>query len=419
MKKTFVAVCCLPVLVFLGCVGSDPPTPADREGRDADGRTALEEPASSQTSGDADPPADQRGAAAGAAGKYSPEQMARAKQLAAELGVLLEEDGDGNVIRIDTAANRSWANDDELEQMLVLPQRKSLTVEGPDISDQLAPRIAEFEQLEFFASRNTLIGDQGIAQLAKLPSLKIIDLRVSPMVTDAAMETLATMPSLRAVRVSDVNISDQGIESLMALPQLTELDIRNCRAVTKQGIQRLAEKGSLRNLKLGGPKIGDDVLEVVATMENLTSLSLENCSITDAGVAKLDELPLEHLTLYQTPNVTDEGLAVLASLNSLRTLTLRDVGARGTALAELPSPEKLVELNLALSRITDAEVVHLVGLTSLETLILSETALTDAAIDTLSKMGSLKRLVLNQTRVTEAGAERVRDALPECRVEVN
>ena len=41
----------------------------------------------------------------------SPEEKAAAKQLAVDLGVVLKEDHAGNVILIDTAAKRSWAND--------------------------------------------------------------------------------------------------------------------------------------------------------------------------------------------------------------------------------------------------------------------------------------------------------------------
>jgi len=113
----------------------------------------------------------------------------------------------------------------------------SLTVEGPSITDALAPKIAECRELTSLALRNTLIGDEGISQLAGLKSLKIIDLRVSPMVTDATLTCLAKMGDLRAVRVLGCNITDEGVASLTALPRLSELDVRNCRGITKAGIE--------------------------------------------------------------------------------------------------------------------------------------------------------------------------------------
>ena len=349
----------------------------------------------------------------------SPEQLAAAKQLAEDLGVVLQQDNLGNVIGLDTAARRSWVDDVQMQEMLVFPELQSLTVEGPSISHLLAPQIARATKLKSLAMRNTLITNEGIAELKHLKSLKIIDLRVSPLLDDAAMISLAEMPQLRAVRLNAVNVTDKGVATLLKLPQLTELDVRNCRGVTQNGIEQLIEKKTLRTLKIGGSTINDQVLEIVARMPNLTSLSLDNCDITDAGVAVLGNLPLVDLTLYQCANISDQGLHILASMSQLQRLTLRDVAANGTALAELPHPEKLVALNMAQSGITDAEVTLLDTMSGLEELTLSETALTDAAVDTLTRLTSLKKLIMTQTGVTPAGFQRLAQAIPKCSIRSN
>ena len=348
--------------------------------------------------------------------KYSDEQIAAAKRLATELGVVVKEDSDGNVFLIDTAAERSWVDDYQMQEILVFGGLTSLTVEGPSITDALALRIAEQTSLVSLALRNTLLGDRGIAQFTALKSLKVIDLRVSPMVTDAAMKTLATMPQLKAVRLSGCNVTDAGIAALLDLPQLTELDVRNCRGVTAAGIEQLSANKSLRILKIGGPKINDKILETVARLGNLTGLSLDNCDITDAGVAHLAELPLVDLTLYQCAGVTDEGLKVLAGYTELKRLTLRDVPAKGSALAKLPHPEKLLSLNMAQSAVSDAEIALLAKMTSLESLNLSETGLTDTAVDGLSKLSSVKQIMLTQTGISPEGMSRLRKALPKCSI---
>lgn len=349
--------------------------------------------------------------------QYSQQQVAAARQMAADLGVVLQQDASGDVVGIDTAAKRSWVDDYQMKEMLVFPGLQSLTVEGPSITDELAPRIAECRGLTFLAMRNTLISDTGLRQLAGLQSLKVIDLRVSPLVTDAAMEILAGLPELRAVRLIGVNLTDAGVASLLKLPLLSELDVRNCRGVTAQGIEQLRGKKTLRILKLGGPQIEDPVLEIVATLSGLRGLSLDNCSVTDAGVGNLGKLPLTDLTLYQSARVTDQGLAMLASLDGLESLTLRDIAADGSALAGLPKPEKLKSLNMAQSKLSDAQVPQLARLTNLQTLNLSETAVTDAAVESLAQLKSLRRLVLTQTGVSGPGAQRLRDALPECDVQ--
>ena len=127
----------------------------------------------------------------------SPEQVAAAKKLAQDMGVVIKEDAAGHVILLDTAAKRSWVDDYQLQEMLVFPQLESLTVEGPSISHVVAPQIAKLTVLSALAMRNTLITNEGIAELKGLPSLKVIDLRLSPLLDDTVLESLAEMPQLR------------------------------------------------------------------------------------------------------------------------------------------------------------------------------------------------------------------------------
>ncbi len=386
-------------------------------------RTAVEAPPGpTEMAGEPEtvqPSGAESAASAPPAPQYSPEQMADARQLASDLAVLIREDDSGNVILIDTAANRSWVDDYQMHQLLVFPSLQTLTVEGPSITEHLAPRIAEAQGLTSLAMRNTLINDSGIEQLSGLKALRIIDLRLSSLLTDAAMDTLAAMPELRAVRLSGVNVTDTGVAKLLSLPNLTELDLRNCRKVTKAGIEQIGEKRSLRVVKLGGPEIDDEALELVAGMDHLTGLSLDNCDITDAGVGKLNRLPMEDFTIFQCANISDEGLTVLTAYDRLRRLTLRDVVAQGTALEWLPNPELLVELNMEQSGITDAQAPLLVRFTELESLNLSQTRLTDDAVEALSQLTWLKTLVLTQTSITDGGAAQLRQKLPDVSIRMN
>jgi Leucine-rich repeat (LRR) protein len=358
-------------------------------------------------------------AAAPAAPKYTAEQTAAAKRAAADLGVAIKEDGEGNVISLDTAASRSWVDNFQMEEMLAFPKLASLTIEGPSIDDALAPKIAEQTGLTSLALRNTLVGDEGLAQFAALKQLKIIDLRLCPMVTDKSLEILAAMPELRALRLSGTNVTDAGVAKLLALPRLTELDVRNCRGVGKATFERLAEKKSLRVLKIGGEQVDDAVLEIIGKLDQVTGLSLDNCAISDVGVAKLANLPLDNLTIYQCAQVTDEGAAIIAGMDKLTQLTLRDVGVQGAVLTKLPKPDKLVSLNLAQSKISDAQLEIVAGLTNLETLVLINTAITDAAVEPLKKLTKLKSLDLTQTGMTNEGVQKLQAALPKCNVQFN
>jgi Leucine-rich repeat (LRR) protein len=347
---------------------------------------------------------------------HTPQEVAAAKKLAIQLGGRLKEDRQGNVISIDMAAGRAWADDNQMEQILVFPKLATLVLEGPGITNQLTARIAEQRNLVSLTLKNTLVDDEGIAQLADLKSLRIIELPVAPLVSDRSMEVLVKLPQLRAVRLVGGNVTDRGVATLLRAPQLRELDVRNCRNVTNAAIEQIAQKPTLRVLKIGGPAIDDRSLAIVGRMKNLVGLGIEGGNLSDAGLGKLASLGLEDLALHNCAQVTDRGLDVLANYGSLRQLTLQGVAAKGAAIQKLPHPERLTSLSLAQSGVTDAELAGIARLTHLETLNLSQTAVSDKAIAVLSKLASLKRLTIAQTRVSDEGAERLRKALPHCTV---
>ena len=354
-----------------------------------------------------------------AAATATPEQIAAAKKLVTQLDGRIQEDAQGNVISIDMAAGRTWADDYQMDQILVFPKLASLVLEGPGITDQLVPRIAEQQHLTSLTLKNTLVDDDGIAQLVDLKALRVIELRVAPVISDRAMESLIKLPRLRAVRLVGGNITDRGVATLLKAPKLYELDVRNCRNVTKAGLEQIAAKGTVRVLKIGGPKVNDQTLDVVATMKNLAGLCLDNCDLSDAGLKKLAGLSPEDLALHDCPKVTDGGLEVLARYGDHRQLTLQGVGAKGAALARLPHPEKLTALSMAQSAMTDGEVANLARMTHLASLNLNQTAVTDAAVDTIAKLASLKQLTVSQTRLSDKGLQQLRKALPHCTVRAN
>jgi hypothetical protein len=68
------------------------------------------------------------------------------------------------------------------------------------------------------------------------------------------------------------------------------------------------------------------------------------------------------------------------------------------------------------TRLTDAGLVHLRGLTSLQTLGLGNTQNTDAGLAHLQGRTGLQNLSLGGSQVTDAGLAQLRKALPACRI---
>jgi hypothetical protein len=81
-------------------------------------------------------------------------------------------------------------------------------------------------------------------------------------------------------------------------------------------------------------------------------------------------------------------------------------------LAPVAGMSNLVRLELKRNALTDAALVHLKGLTELESLNLFDTQVTDAGMEQLTGLKKLQKIFLFNTKVTAAGADRLRAAIP-------
>ena len=116
--------------------------------------------------------------------------------------------------------------------------------------------------------------------------------------------------------------------------------------------------------------------------------------ITDAEVALLAPLAQQVYSLNLAgTKVTDAGLAPVAGLTNLRRLHLEKTG------------------------VTDAGLVHLKGLANLEYLNLYNTQVTDAGLANLEGLKNLKNVYLWQSKATDAGVAKLQAALPACKID--
>ena len=79
---------------------------------------------------------------------------------------------------------------------------------------------------------------------------------------------------------------------------------------------------------------------------------------------------------------------------------------------------RLKRLHLSVTRITDAGLVHLAGLTSLELLDLSRTRVTDAGLVHLAGLTNLKVVDLSGTRITDEGVSALMRTRPNLGVQL-
>lgn len=96
---------------------------------------------------------------------------------------------------------------------------------------------------------------------------------------------------------------------------------------------------------------------------------------------------------------------------------LRKTKVTDAGLEHLTGLTKLQLLKLGSTKVTDAGLEHLRGLTNLQSLVLCGTKVTDAGLEHLKGLTKLQSLYLSRTKVTDAGVKKLQQALPKCKIE--
>ena len=94
-------------------------------------------------------------------------------------------------------------------------------------------------------------------------------------------------------------------------------------------------------------------------------------------------------------------------------VSLKELGAQ----IERNEQGEVVRVNLFGTKITDAGMADLKGLTNLKTLRLALTQITDAGLVHLKGLTNLESLSLFGTQVTDAGIAELQKALPNCQIQ--
>ncbi len=116
---------------------------------------------------------------------------------------------------------------------------------------------------------------------------------------------------------------------------------------------------------------------------------------------------LQELNLDGT-KVTDAGLEHLKGLTQLRTLNLSGTTITDSGLKHLQSFTELQKVNLRGTKVTDAGLQHIAGLTQLQELNLTHTRVTDAGLQHLTGLTQLQTLDLTFTPVTGTGLDHIK-----------
>jgi len=349
-------------------------------------------------------------------------------------GGFVVRDRDGSITEASLA--RTWATDEDLTYVAKIATLKKLDLSFTLVTDKGIKELQQLRQLEDLSVETAeALTDASMNYVKNIPTLRRLNVR-GVDITDVGMPAIAQMTGLRSLNLSHTMLQDVGLESLPALTELEELYLGG-NMITGINLNFLKLLPRLRKLSLRGvqrrnagacwtPRVTDLDLETISLLSGLEELDLGvgiglgrggkpaapgggNCRLTgglqvsDLGVAKLGKLKKLKQLNISGARLTPTGLKVLAGLPLERLSLFSCTGlddAAADVLAEIPT---LTSVDLSLTSIGDKGLQTLGKLPNLKFLYLSETKVTPQAVEAFQKSRS-KTFVSWAERMPARGA---------------
>lgn len=224
---------------------------------------------------------------------------------------------------------------------------------GLEFGDQEIAQIAKLRSLKSLTlpMMGNSMTDQGLKRLANLTELEVLMMHGSDNLTDEGYRHVASLTNLRALGLGMSSVEDSSLVQISELTNLIFLDVTGA-PITDTGVQHLSKLQRLESLALVSTQISDKSMVVVAELPRLMSLDIRGCNITDAGLAQLANTDtLVELVAHPTENggglITDEGLAHLQKISTLKRVQLagNPVTPFGVAKLQAALPGCEIQMN--------------------------------------------------------------------------
>ena len=249
-------------------------------------------------------------------------------------------------------------------------------------TDADVERVAAVKTLKRLDLSLTYISDRGAERLKGLDQLEDLNLFAAEFITDAAIAFLRGHQQLKILNLRGTDVTDTSLEYVTQLPQLKSLDI-SFTQISDVGLEHLASLTELEELKIGGNKISGVGLHALKLLPKLKKLSFYGIQRRNAGWC-------------WAPVVTDLELETISLLSGIEELNVGSGVALGT-----PRPDDLgpadgeAECRIAGgTRVTDLGLTKLVSLKKLRYLDVSGSSITVNGVKTLATVRDLRRLSL-------------------------
>ena len=220
-----------------------------------------------------------------------------------------------------------------------------------------------------------------LAEVAAVPGLVELSVSDAEEFTDGWLAPLAGHPTLQAVRIEGAGLTAAGCRTLATIPNLWRVDLAGS-PIGDEGLAAVPELTDFGGLDDAG--LTDRGLSALAGKERLELRSLRGNPITDVGFAQLPLTwwpPTENWGLDLADTRCGDGS--LAHLRDRREAALAEWGGDD----DFGEHQGWATLDFSGSRVTDAGMDALAGITRITWLQLHRTAVTGTGFDAFRRAG--------------------------------
>jgi len=198
-----------------------------------------------------------------------------------------------------------WVSTAGLEALSDLQQLEELYLAGTVVDDDSSKIMAAYPKLRKLRLARTQIGDATLEAISVCATLQELDLSENSLITNAGMAHLAKLTSLKKLNLWRVQISDEGALMLAPLTKMEWLNLDNSK-LGDPGLPLLQNMTALTFLHIGSTQVTAAGAPALFHLKSLKDLKLTRTALgsSDAAVAELKKnLPT---TAIQTEYVEAE-----------------------------------------------------------------------------------------------------------------
>lgn len=229
------------------------------------------------------------------------------------------------------------------------------------------------------------VRDSDLTVLADLPKLQILQLNACRQITDAALVELPASRVLECIQLNGTRIGDEGVKELTKFPSLRSLSIAQTR-VTNDGLAAVGQLDKLERLELGFLAVDDEGFSHLRDLVRMRDLTLTNLAIGDESFRAIGQFQdLEGLHI-DGAEVTDAGLAQLGELKKLKGVWLKHTQIQGAGLRHFAQSKGLIVIRLNGCPLNEEAVPAIASVSSLWGVDLRQSTMSAEAVAELQKL---------------------------------